>query len=704
MVYIGGLLQMKRIISVVLILVMLFCMTISFGAKREEPKVEITDGRSGVKYQLNSANLLFGGKDIISDVPSVIFENRTLVPVSFIVKRLGAKTSWNRDTDEATITTPDKTIVLKINSSTATVNGKKVTLPDGVPAKLMGYQENYRTMVPLRFVSKELGMDVNWDKDTRTAIVDYPKQDIVGVEYKKNGLIPQLSIKASGMVEFTTLYLPGSQYGGSDRLVVDIPNTYFNINDNNVEVKDGFFKEYIGENGITAMRGSIFEVEPRSVTRIVVDLEKTKGYNAYFDKETNEIKVDFLNNVKNVEVDKKLNTEMVVISTDEPPVYNIMDLGNRVVVDVLNAQTEFSKPEIPVSRGGISRIRTAPFKPDINYNENDKIVRIVLDLEEGQTAENLYIESAENDIYIYMNDKPLKGFDYFSKSYNESLLELALQEEGEYSIDFNDNTRELILKLDKDSMELIDTELEIDDEVVEAIDIDGNRSSKYNYITLKLAKGTKYENLTDGQSELISVLFTNSAIEQSKYEGQVIVLDAGHGGHDSGAIGSVLKVKEKNVALDTVLRLDKLLRDAGFTTVLTRNNDTFIELRDRSDIANGLNVDAFVSVHYNAHSDKAVSGVQVLYYPNEPTRDNKTFARIVQNEMLKELKAVDRYIIERPNLSVLRHTEMPAILTEMAFLSNQTEEALANTEEYRQKAAQALFNGITKYFDEVLMK
>ena len=184
----------------------------------------------------------------------------------------------------------------------------------------------------------------------------------------------------------------------------------------------------------------------------------------------------------------------------------------------------------------------------------------------------------------------------------------------------------------------------------------------------------------------------------------MIVLDAGHGGHDPGAIGSVLKVKEKDLALDTVHRLNKLLQDAGFSTILTRDDDTFVELRERPELANGLNADAFVSVHYNAHADKNVSGVQVLYFPNEPTRDNKSFARIVQDEMLKELKAVDRYIIERPNLVVIKYTTMPAILAEVAFLSNSAEEVLSNTEEYRQKAAQALFNGITRYFDEVLLK
>ena len=700
---------MRRIVSAILVLLMLLGVyTTSFAAgKQESAVIEIIDSMSKKKLQLKKVNLLVGGKDVITDVPGVLYNDRTLVPIRSIVESIGAQIDWNQETREAKIITDSKTIILKIDSSIAAVNGIKKELPDGVPAKLFRYQESDRTMVPLRFVSEELGMDVNWIGETMTAVVDYPQQNITAIDYDKTGPVPQIRIKTSGPAEIVPMYLPGSKYGGQDRLVLDIPNAVLNIEDSSFVQYEGYIKKNINSNGITSIRGSLFQTTPRKISRIVVDLEYQKGYNLQVDKETNEIKVEFLNSVRNVKVDKVNDVDVVVIQTEEPPVYNIMDLGNRVVVDVLNANLKFDKNEIPVSKGGINRVRTAVFSPDDNYSPDDKIVRVVLDLEQGQDAENLFVEHEENDIYIYVNDKPLKGFDYQKISPNQSIMQLLLLEAGKYHLDYDEANRLINLKILKNKMDLSAAELNIADNLVEAIKIDDITDDNYYNIDIIMTKDTTYNiEPQKGSTDYIDLRFTNGQFTEEellKYKGKIVVLDAGHGGKDPGAISTNLKLKEKDLALDTVLRLNKLLEEAGFTTYLVRDSDTYVELYERAGVANELKADAYVSVHYNSHPDKNVSGVQVLYNA-DPNRDNKNFAKIMQEEMIKELKAVDRQIVERPNLVVIRETKMPAVLTEMAFLTNEKEEALVQTEEYRQKCVQALYNGITRYFDEVILK
>ncbi|WZL74062.1 N-acetylmuramoyl-L-alanine amidase family protein [Clostridiaceae bacterium 35-E11] len=694
---------MRRIAVVLFVLtIFLGMMCTAFAEKQEGNIVQITDGLSQNKKEVYSVNLLMNQKNVVTDVPAVLYNNRTLVPIRFVVENLGAEIAWDQETYTATIKTKDKTIVLKINSATAYVNKEKITLPDKVPAKLLGYQDKYRTMVPLRFISEQLGMNVDWVPETTTATVDFPKQSITGIQYDKSNPVPKMIIKTTGKVAATPLYLQGSKYGGNDRLVLDIPNTVLDMDDAGFKENDGLMKKDIKKDGILAIRASLFEPEPKNITRVVVDLETPKGYNINYSQ--NEIQVEFLNSVKNIALEKKNNADVVVIHAEEPPVYKTMDLGDRFVVDVLNANLKFDQSQISVSRNGVSRIRVGEFTPDMNYNKNDKIVRVVLDLEAGQHYENMFIDSEGNDILIYMNNKPLKGLDYHKETFTTSVLKLSLEDEVKHYIDYDKSSRKLTVEVPKDAMDLSKSSLKISDNMVASIKIE-DEDDKYYEITLNLLEGVDYVVETeDEKSDEVIIRFENKKISGSPYRGKLVVIDAGHGGKDPGAHSVSKTLQEKKLALDTAQRLKKLLEEAGFKTVMTRTDDRYIGLYDRADIANRLNADAFVSIHYNWHPDKAVTGVQVLYNGDDPLRDNKTFARIAQEEMTKELNAVDKGIIHRPNLVVIRETNMPAILAEMAFISNATEEVKVSMESYRQKCAQALYNGITRYFDEVLLK
>lgn len=176
-----------------------------------------------------------------------------------------------------------------------------------------------------------------------------------------------------------------------------------------------------------------------------------------------------------------------------------------------------------------------------------------------------------------------------------------------------------------------------------------------------------------------------------------VVIDPGHGGHDPGAISPNDKLEEKNVVLDISLRLKELLEKEGFKVYMTREDDKHISLNDRCDIANEIEAAAFVSIHADAHAKGDIEGIQVLYSP-EGSRDNKTFATIMKNSLIKELNTSDQGIIERTKSIVLRDTKMPAISLGVGFLTNPREEKLLGQEDYKQKCAEGAYNGILEYF------
>ena len=698
---------MKKIISFLLVSLMLFTMTVtSFATKSEPTTVEIIDFMSKKKQQAGIVNLLLGGKGIFTDVPAMLYGSRTLVPIRFVAENLGAQVQWDEKAYTATIITADKTIILKIDSATATVNGKKVTLPDKVPAKLLGYKGNYRTMVPLRFVSEQLGMDVNWIDQTKTATIDLPKQSITAIEYSKAYQNPQVRIRATGAVSYNTMFLQGSKVGGNDRIVIDVPNVMLDVQDSSIVDAKGSVRREIGEIGVTAVRSSVFETAPRSVIRVVIDLAKEKEYKISFDQITNEIVVEFFNNynnVKEIKIENKNYIEALVIRTDDIPVYEITEANRKITLDIFHAELRQLPSEQYIGKGGISSVRTE-ILPMGTYDGIERGVRVEIFLESGTRARDVIIENDKNDIFLYLGKMPPETFKLEKITPKQSLLNIELDGSGKYFVEYDEIRREIELRVPKNKIELPNTTLNIYDPILETITIDDTSNAKYYIITIKLMAETVFVvESEDRMTNQVQIRFENNKAQSGKYKDRIIVIDPGHGGKDPGAVSPKLKLKEKDLVLDVSNRLNKLLQDAGFTTYLTRTNDTFIGLYDRPGVANEIKADVLVSVHFNAHANPAISGVEVLYNPNT-NKGSKNLASIMKDEIVKELKATDMGIKERPNLVVIREAKMPSVLTELAFLTNASEEALVETDEYRQKCAQALFNGIKRYFDEVILK
>ncbi len=165
---------------------------------------------------------------------------------------------------------------------------------------------------------------------------------------------------------------------------------------------------------------------------------------------------------------------------------------------------------------------------------------------------------------------------------------------------------------------------------------------------------------------------------------RTVVIDAGHGGHDTGARSRWAGL-EKDAALDTALRLDPKLRAAGFHTVLTRRGDYFIPLGQRTRISNSQDNAIFVSVHYNDAPSRSASGVET-YYRSKPSRK---IAERIQSAICG-LPGVSSRGVKTANYWVLRRNEYPAVLVEGGFLSNPTEGRRCAQPGYHEALASAI--------------
>jgi N-acetylmuramoyl-L-alanine amidase len=222
-----------------------------------------------------------------------------------------------------------------------------------------------------------------------------------------------------------------------------------------------------------------------------------------------------------------------------------------------------------------------------------------------------------------------------------------------------------------------------------------------------------------------------------------IAIDAGHGGKDPGALGKG-GLKEKEVTLDIARRLAALVKDRlGRKVIMTRDRDVYIPLEERPFIAKSKGADLFVSIHVNANRKRKARGIETYIQglrasdtdamataarenamstrrlselkdelskilkdlaTDDKSEESLHLAHAVQGSLVSTVKqtqkkAVDRGKVKRAFFYVLVNTQMPSILAEVGFISNAEEESLLRKEAYRQKLAEALFQGIKRYVE-----
>jgi N-acetylmuramoyl-L-alanine amidase len=219
-----------------------------------------------------------------------------------------------------------------------------------------------------------------------------------------------------------------------------------------------------------------------------------------------------------------------------------------------------------------------------------------------------------------------------------------------------------------------------------------------------------------------------------------IVIDAGHGGHDTGTIGPT-GLMEKDLCLDVALRLGKIIQQRlpGADVVYTRSDDTFVPLEERTHIANEAKADLFISIHANSSHDHGARGIETYYLNlkgspdamevasrenataqesvhdledlvkkiarSEKIDESREFAADIQDSLAKRIQkqykpVKDRGVRKAPFV-VLIGADMPSILTEISFLSNPADEQLLKKPDHRQRVAEGLYQGVASYLQSL---
>ena len=200
-------------------------------------------------------------------------------------------------------------------------------------------------------------------------------------------------------------------------------------------------------------------------------------------------------------------------------------------------------------------------------------------------------------------------------------------------------------------------------------------------------------------SRKLSQLVTSENVQAGK---DIVVIDAGHGGHDPGKVG-VNNALEKDINLQIAQRVKVHLEKNGLQVIMTREDDVMEDtkledMKKRVALINEIKPEITVSIHQNSYSDAGVKGAQVFYYRNSEV--SKRAAEIMQQELRKVDAENTRQIKFNSDFYMLKKTEVPTIIVECGFLSNPGEAEKLISEEYQEQMAQAISSGIMTWLGQ----
>ncbi len=487
-----------------------------------------------------------------------------------------------------------------------------------------------------------------------------------------------LEIEANAEMERPEIFL----FDNPRRMVIDIPDLM--LSEVDLELEDN---DYVKD-----VRLSQFKDDP-VVLRVVLELKEDSYLGIAEDVEPN--KLVFRPTEENIvrDLDYKPGEISFVTSTDITP--ELFTLGDppRLVINMLNTSRDndmASSLEIDDDR--IKEIRTSRF--------DSQTVRLGAELQES-SGYNWQSEEREDGSFLHTVQLENRIRDIAVSQQDQMLgLRIQLSGDAEYEVRRFSHPHRIAVDISGMDLEngLDDFELPEPTGIIEEIRagiITTGGERKFR-IVFELNDYHSHQVLTDEPSSEILINLATREIQEFE---DIVVLDPGHGGFDPGAVGPN-GLTEAEVALDISHRAAALLQESGFDVIMTRSDDSFVSLSERAEIANRAGAEIFVSVHSNAAARPAVGGLET-YYGRGRESDSYYLARTMQNSMVNKLELTDRGV-KTDRFTVIRETEMPAVLLEIGFLSNLEEERLLRSSSFREKAAESIAEGIQKYRDSIL--
>lgn len=676
------------------------------------------------EIQTSRVQVVLDGAIMAFDVPPVIYEDRTMVPLRFIIEALGGEVTWDQDLKKACVQYESHRLDVFLDQQEIVIDGEKKSMPYGVPAKLMGIEKNGqridRTMVPLRFISEFMACDVAWDGKRYEAVItkkkDIPKpppssKEVIYDAFEGKDFCLHINLPSDKKVKDFVLTEP-------DRIVLDVYDYAIENLPAGFLQEGGLYKKMLRTDFAESIR--LYNDREAKKMRLIIDLKEKVSYQressegqitlrllgvSSQEEETEKEPINLTSSdLERIETKTKKGKDYLEITLKNKAEYHLLKLENpdRLVIDIMNSKFDKGFQKMDLENHFLKGVRMSQFNPSGHYSENIDVIRVVLDLK--RAYENLNVAAEQNIIRVYRGDMtfqpggtaPVKKKIYDWTAHAEGgVLDIFAQVDPNYLF-YDEDKRELKLKLNQ-TLEGFDTENVFGADTLLREFYMGNQEGE-RYFGFRFHHPISFT--ADKSADHVRLIISRKKISLT---GKKILIDAGHGGKDPGAISPFTGTFEKDLTIKVAQYLETYLKQMGYETYMIRKKDESINKYERAALANQVGGDLFISIHFNALYSEKMRGIMTLYCPSYESEIKEeyhqyTFSKILHQNLISMLSMEDLKIRQRSGVVVLRETKMVAALAELGCMTHREEEALIRTDDYQNRAAKVLAQSIDEYF------
>lgn len=644
----------------------------------EQVKMDLFYNGKHHAYAAKEVKIEIDGKAMVpKDMPAVIIDGRTMLPMRQIAQELGCEVNWNEAAKQIYVMRGSDIIVFTVDSKTGYENGKEFTMD--VPATIV----NDRTMLPVRALADALHLNIKWDDPNRivsiqsgdTVVKDEPKAPESG--QTTAGTLTGIQTPSEKDADQTFTIQADGPMGRYEKTFVDDQKIVLDF----YGAKSSLPSEITKTNSdiVTGIRTATHENNGDSFTRVVFDLSGKKDYEVTQSADKKNITISFgKTTVDKISAVHSQNKDIITIGGTGSYGASVAMTADpqKIIVTIPNCQSNLSDKintdelqyvldgKVDTSKGNTVELVLA-VEDLVQYSYREETQNLILEIY-PTTLKNMRYDKNANVLYLDKKDKIDTGSVKFEDHYLDGYFDVTLS--GDYESDYGYGT------------------YDVKGTVVENIEV----STKGGNTTFRFKQNriSAYEVTAEGDSYAIRVKNPKEVYDK------VLLLDAGHGGKDPGTSGNGMQ--EKNLTLTIAQKIEQELQGSGIKVYMTRNSDVYPENSTRAQTANDI-ADLMVSIHINSGPETA-NGTETLYqvHANDSSArlTSKQLAEILQANMISATGNTNRGVKLRTDLLILNRTTVPSAIVEVIFITNTGDALKISNPAYQDQVAQAIADGI----------
>lgn len=644
----------------------------------EQVKMDLFYNGKHHAYAAKEVKIEIDGKAMVpKDMPAVIIDGRTMLPMRQIAQELGCEVNWNEAAKQIYVMRGSDIIVFTVDSKTGYENGKKFTMD--VPATIV----NDRTMLPVRALADALHLNIKWNDPNRivsiqsgdTVVKDEPKAPESG--QTTAGTLTGIQTPSAKDADQTFTIQADGPMGRYEKTFVDDQKIVLDF----YGAKSSLPSEITKTNSdiVTGIRTATHENNGDSFTRVVFDLSGKKDYEVTQSADKKNITISFgKTTVDKISAVHSQNKDIITIGGTGSFGASVAMTADpqKIIVTIPNCQSNLSDKintdelqyvldgKVDTSKGNTVELVLA-VEDLVQYSYREETQNLILEIY-PTTLKNMRYDKNANVLFLDKKDKIDTGSVKFEDHYLDGYFDVTLP--GDYESDYGYGT------------------YDVKGTVVENIEV----STKGGNTTFRFKQNriSAYEVTDEGDSYAIRVKNPKEVYDK------VLLLDAGHGGKDPGTSGNGMQ--EKNLNLTIAQKIAQKLQGSGIKVYMTRDSDVYPENSTRAKTANDI-ADLMVSIHMNSGPETA-NGTETLYQvhanDNGARLTSKQLAEILQGKVVSATGNTNRGAKLWTDVLILNRTTVPAVIVEVIFITNTGDALKISNPAYQDQVAQAIADGI----------